>query len=189
MSYVFDGDTKIISLTLGTVTIDVVDLWSRWLDWLLLSDNSKYPIAMKQVGTEPIDPVAGTFIPIYIFLQNGWRLRPQEASHTLKVTNGILLVDGGGDPFLNTLGSFNVRINYQQPVQAITVSTTSGGSGSGATPAEVWEYGSRTLTDDRLNTIGTSLNEIKGTGFDTNVHSLVKIKARFQAVINAILGN
>jgi hypothetical protein len=99
---------------------------------------------MAQVGGDDIDAGAGTKIPIYIFLLNGWRLRPQEASHTLSVTDGIILVDGGGDPFVNTLSSYIVRINYQQPVQAISFAT---GGGSGATPQQIWEYANRALTD------------------------------------------
>jgi hypothetical protein len=77
---------------------------------------------MQQVGGQDIDTAAGTKIPIYIYLLNGWKIVPQSANHTLNVTNGILLVDGGGDPF-NDATSYTVRINYQQPVQAITTDT------------------------------------------------------------------
>lgn len=144
MGYVIDGPTKTISLTAGTVEMSVRDLWSRWVDWFLTSDNSKYLPAFNQVGGNDIDPGAGTSIPIYIFLINGWKLKPQEASHTLVVNDGILLVDGGGDPFINTTGSFVVRINYQQPVQAITVST---GGGGGLTATQ----------DDRLRRVWQAL--------------------------------
>jgi hypothetical protein len=81
---------------------------------------------MATVGGDDIDLGAGTKIPIYAFLQNGWKLKPQESNHTLNVIDGILLVDGGGDPFINTTGSFVVRVNYQQPVQAISFSTSGG---------------------------------------------------------------
>jgi hypothetical protein len=131
MAFTFDGNTKVISLSSGTVSISVRDLWSRWVDWWLTSDNSKYLLAFAQVGGNDIDISAGTKIPIYAFLQNGWKLKPQEANHTLNVTDGILLVDGGGDPFINTTGSYVVRVNYQQPVQAISFS--SGGAGGGLT--------------------------------------------------------
>jgi hypothetical protein len=137
MAISFDGPNKLIVLSAGTVELDVKDLYSRWKDWVIASDNAKYVEAFSSVGGDPIDLSAGTFIPAYAFLRNGWRIRPQEASHTLAVTNGILLVDGGGDPFINTIGSFIVRINYQQPVQAITVATS---GGSGLTAAQVWAY-------------------------------------------------
>jgi hypothetical protein len=113
----------------------VRDLWSRWVDWFLTSDNSKYLPAFEQVWGNDIDVGAWTSIPIYAFLKNGWKIKPQEASHTLNVNDGILLVDGGGDPFTNTTGSYIVRINYSQPVQAITVAT-GWGSGWALTPTQ-----------------------------------------------------
>lgn len=74
-------------------------------------------------GGPDIDPIAGTSIPTYVYLENGWRIRPDEASHTLTVTGGVILVQGGGDPFADTVGLFRVNVRYQQPVQAIGVST------------------------------------------------------------------
>jgi hypothetical protein len=133
MAYIFDGATKTITLTTGTVSVSVRDLWSRWLDWFLTSDNSKYLPAFKYVGGDDIDVASGTLIPIYSFLENGWKIRPQENNHTLSIGDGILLVNGGGDPFLNTIGAYTVRINYQQPVQAISFS-----SGGGNT-TNMWE--------------------------------------------------
>jgi len=41
------------------------------------------------------------------------------------------------------VGAYTVRINYEQPVQAIEVAT---GGGGGATPAQIWSYSTRTLT-------------------------------------------
>jgi hypothetical protein len=123
----FDGPNKRIILGAGTTALDARELWSRWVDWLLTGDNSKFLPAFRQLGGDDIDPTAGTSVPIYLFLLNGWRVRPQEANHTLNVSGAILLVDGGGDPFVNTTGAFTVRVNYQQPVQAITVSTGGGG--------------------------------------------------------------
>lgn len=124
----FDGGTKQINLSAGTTTLSVRDLWSRWVDWFVVDDNSKYLPAFESVGGNDIDLSAGTKIPVYAFLANGWKIKPQEANHTLNVTDGILLVSGGGDPFVNTTGSYVVRINYQQPVQAISFSTEGGGS-------------------------------------------------------------
>jgi hypothetical protein len=134
MALIFDGATKIITLTPGTTTVSVRRLWSDWVDWFLTGDNSKYLPAFKSVGGDDIDPTQGTKIPIYSFLVNGWKLKPQEANHTLTINDGILLVNGGGDPFLNTTGAYTVRINYQQPVQAISFAT---GGGTGLTLSEI----------------------------------------------------
>ena len=138
MGYIFNGTNKIITLTTGTTTVSVRDIYSRFVDWYLTDDNSKYLPAFKTVGGDDIDPTQGTKIPIYSFLENGWRIRPQEANHTLVINDGILLVNGGGDPFLNTNGAYTVRINYQQPVQAISFSTN-GASSTTLTKEEVRE--------------------------------------------------
>lgn len=126
MAFTIDGPNRLISLTPGTVAITVPALYSAWVDWVATSDNAKFLPAFRTVGGDDVDLAAGTKVPPYCYLINGWRIRPQEANHTLNVSGGILLVDGGGDPFVNTLGSFVVRINYSQPVQAITVSTGGG---------------------------------------------------------------
>ena len=160
MGLSFNGLTKVITLTAGTTSLSVRQLWSRWVDWFLTSDNSKYLPAFSQVGGNDIDPIVGTTIPIYAFLMNGWKLKPQEANHTVTISDGILLVDGGGDPFNNTDGSYTVRINYQQPVQAITVAT--GGGTTSPTPDEiataVWE--SLLINHVNVNTFGKSLNDM-----------------------------
>ncbi len=155
MGYSFNGTTKVITLTPGTISVSVRDLWSRWVDWWVTSDNSRFLEAFDTLGGDDIDPTSGTTVPIYAFLLNGWRIKPQEANHTLNVTDGILLVSGGGDPFVNTTGSYIVRINYQQPVQAI--SFDSGGGGGGLTAADVWNYDVSSATSD--GTAGQRLND------------------------------
>jgi hypothetical protein len=136
MAISFDGPNRIITLSTGTTSLSVRGLYSRWKEWLLIGDNSKYFPPFVTVGGDDIDPGAGTAIPFYAFLINGWRIRPYEGNHTLNVSDGVLLVEGGGDPFLNTLSAYTVRINYQQPVQAITVAT-GGGGGGGLTQQQV----------------------------------------------------
>ena len=91
MALAFDGSTKVITLTTGTTVVSVRDLWSRWVDWFLTEDNSKYLPAFINVGGDDIDISAGTKIPIYAFLMNGWKIKPQEANHTLTIQDGILL--------------------------------------------------------------------------------------------------
>lgn len=126
MTITFDGITKIATLGAGTNSLSVTDIWSRWVDWLSINDNSKYLPMFNLVGGDSIDITAGTSIPFYAFLLNGWKIKPQENNHTLSVFGGVLLVSGGGDPFINTIGPFTVRVNYSQPVQAVTVSTSGG---------------------------------------------------------------
>lgn len=138
---------KTVQLEAGDENLSVRELWSRWLDWYLTDDNSKYGIWMFNVGGDDIDTVAGTSIPIYLFLESASMILPKEASYTQKISDGILLVAGGGDPFASAVGSYTVRINYQQPVQAITVSTAGGG-------------GLTTEQDEKLTAIDNKTNII-----------------------------
>ena len=120
----FDGLNKRIILNSTSVTAS--EIWSRYMDWLGAdSNNAKWGLAMTQIGGDDLG--GGLFVPIYVFLQNGWRVRPMEANHQLMVT-GNLFVAEGGSPLVNTLGSYNVIAQYTVPVQAQAMST-SGGSG------------------------------------------------------------
>jgi hypothetical protein len=161
MGYSFDGAEKVITLTSGTVVLDVKDLYSRWKDWTLTSDNSKWASAFQVTGGDEIDADAGTSIPLYAFLINGWRIKPQEANHTLAVTNGILLVSGGGDPFVNTVGNYNIRINYQQPAQAITVAT-GGLTSEQSDDLAAIKAMTDSVFDSGTNTVAADLTHING---------------------------
>jgi hypothetical protein len=108
MGYDFDGPAKIVSLTTGTVEIDVADLWSRWCDWQALGDNSKYLPMMRFVGGDAISEIKN--LGMTFFILNGWRIRPQEADHRL-IVNGNLYTDPSGESaFTQTLGNFNVMV-------------------------------------------------------------------------------
>lgn len=126
MAITFDGPAKRVRLSAGTVTLPVRELWSRYCDWLADGDNSKYLEAMRQVGGD-IEA-----IPIYLFMLNGWRIVPQSADHTLVVDDGVLYVDGGGDPFVDPAGPYKIRIVYQSPGIAIGYSTSGGTGGPSA---------------------------------------------------------
>lgn len=125
--YTFDGPNKLIILDTGTVSFTATDLYSRWKDWVLLSDNAKYEQAIRAIGNETIS--ANNNTPAFFFLLNGWRIRPQEADHTL-IVDGNLIVEGGlDDPFVQTLGNFNVQI--QQNVSEAPIVVTSSGLSEG----------------------------------------------------------
>lgn len=110
MGYTFNGASKLIILTPGTTSFTAVDAYSRWKDWVLLSDNSKYEEAMSTTGGDPLP--GGAFLGQTFFMENGWKIRPQESAHTLVLT-GNLFDRAGGSPFTSTVGSFNVRIEQK----------------------------------------------------------------------------
>ncbi|MCH2079575.1 hypothetical protein [Prochlorococcus sp. ALOHA_ZT_50] len=124
MGFVFDGTDKTISLTLGTTSFDVQDLYSRWKDWVLLGDNSKFlPAFANSVGGEPLG--SGQFVGGYFFLQNGWLIRPQEANHTLIVNGNLFPIPDSAALFAATLGGF--QVNIQLRVSSLTQAIATGG--------------------------------------------------------------
>lgn len=116
-------------IILDVIDIEVGDIYSRWKEWVQLIDNSKWPQAFSVVGGDPLG--GGLFVASYFFLMNGWRIRPKEADHTLNLRGNISVL-GGGIPVVQTLGNFNVSVQFTVPVQAQGIST-SGSSGPSAT--------------------------------------------------------
>src|SRR3990167_3523038 len=112
----FSGSNKLIVVKPNITELNIsTDLYSDWKEWLqdttTLQINTasfaQFDQAMRTVGGDPTvgsDTLGGTF-----FLMNDWRIRPFEGHHTLNLT-GNLFVDGGGDPFTGTVGSYQVLV-------------------------------------------------------------------------------
>lgn len=115
----FNGTTKRITLATGTTTLDLIALYSWWKLWVL-AGNASSLIAFGTVGGDI------PAIPLYLFLQNGWKIIPQSADHVLTVTNGILETSDGSDPFVDPAGAYKIRINRATPGIAIGYTTGSG---------------------------------------------------------------
>lgn len=112
MAVSFDGPNKRIVLALplvgSTGSITAKDLYSEWKSWTLVNDNSKYLPAMRAVGGDPISDVRN--LGSTYFVTNGWRIRPQEADHWLRVEGNLFTDPAGASPFVRTLGDYNVTI-------------------------------------------------------------------------------
>lgn len=132
MAFTFDGVTRRVILTAGTTEFTVEDLWSRWVDWYLTGDNSKYLPAMRSVGGDPIS--ATKSLGSSFFMINDWRIRPQEADHWLRVTGNLFTDPAGSSPYVPTLGVFNVTI--EATVSNLSDVTTVSTGGSALTEAE-----------------------------------------------------
>lgn len=143
-SFTFDGPNKIIQLA-STSSFLVEDMYSRWKEWVLDSDNAKYLQAFRFVGGDPT--VAGAALGSTYFILNGWRIQPTSSDHVLDV-EGNLYENDGGDPFTYASGSYKVlvRLNVSNLVDArfvasefeqaldydgkVYIHTTAGASGS-----------------------------------------------------------
>lgn len=131
MAYVFNGATKTVTLTTGTTSVVMSDLYSRWVDWVRTSDNSKYLQAFRVTGGE--SDGTGGFTGSYIFIMNGWSIVPQSANHTL-VINGNLFRDPedlSGTPIIQTVAGYTISVILSRSSLAQGIETGGGGFTSG----------------------------------------------------------
>lgn len=100
--FIFDGPNKKIRIDNSAVVNGVVQftpeqLWSRWVDWYLTDDNSKYQPALRVTGGDPIG--GGQYLGTYLFFRNdlGWRGVPPTIDGVTVIINGAFY---GEDPSL-----------------------------------------------------------------------------------------
>lgn len=110
-------------IVLDSAYITAGNIYSRWKEWVKQGDNSKYLPAFYTLGGEPLG--GGLFVASYFFLLNGWRIRPMESNHTL-ILEGNIGVLGGGVPVVQTVGNYNVSVQYTVPMQAQGIATSGG---------------------------------------------------------------
>ena len=107
----FDGPNKLIIVNNGITELDAkIDLYSDWKEWVLQNDNAKYLPAFLVIGGEPVGP--GEYAGSTFFVINNWKLRPFEASHSLKII-GNIVGENGTDFIIPTIGSYTVSIQYK----------------------------------------------------------------------------
>lgn len=117
-----DFSQSLIVMDTGATEFSVPGVYSIWKDTIRIGNNAQYAFAYSVVGGNQISGPKS--IPFYTFQANGWKVRPQEANHTLNVVGGVIVGESASDPFVDTLAPFTVRVLFEQPVQAIAVSTT-----------------------------------------------------------------
>ena len=113
----FNEITKIITVTLapdanGEVYIDVkTDLYSDGKeDWVDNENLRKFVFPVRSVGGD--DLPGSKALGATFFLAPDWKIRPYEGSHKLTI-NGNLYSEDGSDMFLDTVGTYTVRIIQQ----------------------------------------------------------------------------
>ncbi len=130
---IFDGVNKIIELEVADgASVNVIDIYSRWKDWILLG-NAQYPQAMSSVGGDPITVIlslGGTF-----FMENDWKIRPYEGDQELEIIGNLYTRDET-NPLIPTVGAYRVLVTTRVSNLIDTVAT----GGSSLTAADVWAY-------------------------------------------------
>jgi|SRR3990167_3077036 len=118
--FTVDTTAKLFILNTGVTTLDLkVDLYSDAKeDWKDNATLNKFRFPIVAVGGNSIG--GGQTISPYYILLYGWKIRPQEANHTLTVT-GNVITDDESDVFVTTVGSFNVRIKFVVSSSSLTI--------------------------------------------------------------------
>lgn len=132
MAIVFDGPNKIITLD-TTAVQQAVDVYSRWKDWIKLSDNAKFiPAFDLSVGGNPTVPPES--LDGYFFLNNfdGWRIKPPEQTGEYLLNGNLFGNDATLPLFIATTGSFNAFVRQLFSARALVAEVGT----SGLTSAE-----------------------------------------------------
>lgn len=120
----FDGPNKLIILDTGVTTVSAQEIYSLWKEWMLIGTNTRFlPAFGQSVGGDPIG--GGQLVGSYYFLQNGWRIRPQEATHVLTIQGNLFPIPDTAPIMAPTVGNFNVTILFARSSISTTVVTGS----------------------------------------------------------------
>ena len=123
MAITFNPLEKVIEL--DSYSVSERQIWTAFVDWSVEGDNLKYGVGMTQLGG--LAPVA-----LYIFLAEGWRVRPLALAGITTIT-GNLLTSNNESPIEQAENV--VQVNMETPVQAVALN--SGGNGSGVSVAQI----------------------------------------------------
>ena len=162
----FDGPNYLIIVDNAVTELDVqVDLYSDWKDWIQVGSNAKYYPAFRTVGGDPAG--GGKRLGDFYFLQNqagvGWRIRPYEGDHTLKLTGNLYPEDAAVAMFDTTLGDYSVLSIIERSLDVLSLEVGSAVTEQDKTDiaVEVWESAVADYADDDGST-GETLGKIKG---------------------------
>jgi hypothetical protein len=121
-------------------------------DWLAGGAVMGFDFPIRVIGGDPVG--GGVFAGDLYFLRDGWKLRPDEADHTLTITGNLFLDEGeAGQLVVPTLGDFTVLVMGVRSNLVLGITTT------GTAPADIWTYSSRALTDKNGFALSTAGNQ------------------------------
>jgi hypothetical protein len=100
-SITFNGTAKTITIgyDAAITSVQTIDIYSRWKDWVL-DGNAQYQAAFgDSVGGEDLG--GGLFTGSFFFLRNdiGWRIVPANTDHELRVIGGLYPTDASAAIF------------------------------------------------------------------------------------------
>lgn len=157
----FDGLNRLIKVDSPTTEIDVqIEIYSDWKEWVVLSDNAKWPKAVTAIGGDPI--TATTKVGITYFLENGWRIEPYVGNYLLDIDGNLFTREEGGNPIVSVSG-VTTSLTRSNLVDILV-------SGSGVTAQdmidiakEVWDEdldGTGQIAREKLDKVATKTQDI-----------------------------
>jgi hypothetical protein len=111
----FDPVNRLIIVDNGITELDAkVDLYSDAKeDWASDATLNKLRLPFRTIGGDPLG--GGLTAGAYFFLQNqnGWRLRPYEGDHELRIVGNFYPEDAGSPVIVPTLGDYTVLVRLE----------------------------------------------------------------------------
>ena len=127
----FDGANLHITLpSIGSFDTQT-DIYSAWKEWIVQSDNAKYPPAFDTTGGDNVG--AGQTIAPYFFCRNdlGWRIKMPEANGEIIVAGNLFPRDPNAALFEQTSG-YDAFLRLEVSTRAVVIERGT----SGLTAAE-----------------------------------------------------
>jgi len=166
----FDGITRIIYVHPEVTSLDIrADVYTSWIDWISLYDNSKFLPAIRTTGLDPIG--GGVYTGDVYFLINGWKLSIN--LQQVRVT-GVLY----SDDYPTAYYTQDLVPQYPATVAALVNTVSIGGAGASA--VEVRQEIDSNST--KLLALQTSIDNVPTvaeitTNIDSSSIKLAQIKA------------
>jgi len=137
MAITFDGPNTTITLSSGDTTVEVSEIYSRWKDWVLLSDNSKYLPAFRETGGDPLG--GGVYAGVNIFIRNdyGWRIKPPEEDIVINLIGNLYPEDPNTIWRLPTTGAYETAINTNNSSNLLLFDSGGGGGYAGPSVGQI----------------------------------------------------
>jgi hypothetical protein len=184
----YDVNNRVMYVTsapmAGALALDVRrDIYSAVKkDWLNNGALNKFKFPFRTSGGDTVIP-GQQYIGNYVFLQYGWQMRPYEADHALYLVNGYLLVDGGGEPWLPTVGEYTVNIRDTVPADAIVLETGVSGLTESESAALISIEADQTVIQADIATIKGNVASIQ-----VDIAAVVATQASIEAELIRALG-
>ena len=136
MAITFNGPSKTITLSAGQTTVPVAEMYSRWKDWVMLSDNAKYLDAFRAVGGDPLG--GGVYATVNVFIRNdyGWRIKPPEQNIDIALVGNLYPEDPNLPWRAPTTGAYHTSINTNLSMNLVEFDSGGGGGGTVMVDAE-----------------------------------------------------